>query len=304
MSLRLALLNTALRFGEKRRLARVSDPVELRRIADFKARLMLRAPRGTCIRCEPLEGQELYWITAPGASDNKVILYLHGGGYMFGSLHTHRAVMGHLSRLTGCVVAMPDYRLAPEHPFPAAFDDALLAYDHLRKAGYTSQQIVIGGDSAGGGLSLALLGQLLARGGDRPAGVFAFSPLTDMSFSSPSMVENARRDVLLPAARSQECADFYLDGLPSDDPRVSPVYADMEGAPPVYLAVSKREILRDDTLRMEERLRKRGVSVVLELHDAAPHAWPVFHGLIPEAEATLTNLARWIKTLWRTEDES
>ena len=304
MSLRLALLNTALRFGEKRRLARVSDPVDLRHKADFRARLFLRAPRGTVIRRERQQGLGLYRIAAPGASDRKIILYLHGGAYVFGSVHTHRAVMGHLSRLTGCVVVMPDYRLAPEDPFPAALEDAQLAYDLLQKSGYTSREIVLGGDSAGGGLALALLGQLLAQGDDLPAGVFAFSPLTDMSFSSPSMEENARRDVFLPVTRSRDCADYYLAGHRANDPRVSPVHADMVGAPPVYLAVSEREILRDDALQMEERLRQSGVSVTLERHEAVPHAWPVFHGLLPEADETLKNVSSWIRSLWRTEGES
>lgn len=304
MSLRLTVLNTLLRLIEKPRLARLSDPVALRREADWKARFWLHAPRGTEWERQREQGLDLHWVAAPGSTDDRVILYLHGGAYVFGSVRTHRAVLGHLSRYTGRAVCMPDYRLAPEFPFPAAIEDARLAYGLLLGAGYAPQQIIIGGDSAGGGLALALLGQLIAEGVDLPAGVFAFSPLTDLRFSAPSVRSNAKKDVLLPAERAYVCAELYLAGRDPGDPRASPLHANMEGAPPVYLAVSEREILRDDTLRMVDRLKQDGVRVVLEQHERAPHAWPVFHGLIPEAGETLRNVAGWIKSLSRTEGES
>lgn len=304
MTLRLAILNTFLRLIEKPRLARISDPAALRREADLKGRLWLHAPRGTVWSRQREKGLDLHWAVAPGAADERVILYLHGGAYVFGSVRTHRAVIGHLSRYTCRAVCMPDYRLAPEFPFPAAVDDARLAYGLLLEAGYMAQQIVIGGDSAGGGLAFALLGQLIAEGAELPAGVFAFSPLTDLRFSAPSVRSNAERDVLLPAERAYVCAELYLSGQDAGDPRASPLHADMVGAPPVYLAVSEREILRDDTLRMVERFQKDGVPVTLEQHASAPHAWPVFHGLIPEAADTLRNVADWISSLSKTEGES
>ncbi|MCW9042157.1 MAG: alpha/beta hydrolase [Pseudopelagicola sp.] len=297
MSFRLTVLNAFLRWVEKPRLARASDPVALRRGADFKARLWLHAPRGTAWTCQSDRGLDLHWVVVPRATDERVILYLHGGAYVFGSVRTHRAVLGHMSRHSGHVVVMPDYRLAPEHPFPAAIEDARRAYALLLEAGYQSKQIIVGGDSAGGGLALALLGQLIAEGADLPAGVFAFSPLTDMTFSGSSLGTNSEKDVLLPGDRASLCAEFYLAGHDPNDPRASPLYADMVGAPPVYLAVSEREILRDDTLRMVETLEKADVRVTLERHERAPHAWPVFHGLIPEAGETGRRVAAWIRSL-------
>ncbi len=301
MSLRLALLNAQLRLFEKPLLARARDPEALRKALDWKARIWLHGPRGAHWRKEAVQGLDLHWVTTPGATEDRVILYFHGGGYVFGSPHTHGAMVAHLSRHVGAAACLPTYRLAPENPFPAAIDDARLAYGALREAGYRADQIIIGGDSAGGGLALALLGQLIAEGADLPAGVFAFSPLTDLGFTAPSIRENAGRDVLLPAERAFVCAEYYLAGQDARDPRASPLFAEMKGAPPVYLTVSKREILRDDTLRMVERLNEDGVHVTLELHAEAPHAWPLFHGLIPEARETVEHVAEWINSLSQTE---
>lgn len=304
MSLRLALLNMFLRLIEKPRLARAPDPEALRRVTDWKARFFLREPRRAAWRRQRLQGLDLHWVAAHGATDERVVLYLHGGAYVFGSVHTHGALMAHLSQYSGYVACLPEYRLAPEFPFPAALDDARLAYELLLKAGYTPDRIVVGGDSAGGGLALALLGDLIATGRDLPAGVFAFSPLTDLSFSLPSVRENANADVLLPAERAFVCAEYYLAGHDPRDPKASPLHAGMFGAPPIYLTVSEREILRDDTLLMVQQFKQAGVPVTLETHAKAPHAWPVFHGLIPEAADTLVNVADWINSLWTTEDES
>lgn len=301
MSLRLALLNAQMRFFEKPLLARAPDPTSLRRALDWKARVWLHGPRGATWRNEAAQGLDLHWVTGPGAADDQAILYFHGGAYVFGSPHTHGALVAHLSRYSGVTACMPSYRLAPENPFPAAIDDARLAYDLLRDSGYRSDQIVIGGDSAGGGLALALLGQLIAEGEDLPVGVFALSPLTDLSFTAPSIRENAGCDVLLPAERAFVCAEYYLAGQDPRDPRASPLFADMQGAPPIYLTVSQREILRDDTLRMVERLNEDGAHVTLEVHAEAPHAWPLFQGLIPEARETVERVAEWINSLWQTE---
>ncbi len=304
MSLRLSLLNAQMRLFEKPLLARAPDPKSLRRALDWKARIWLHGPRGAYWRRQTERGLDLHWVAAPGARDDRVILYFHGGAYVFGSPHTHGALVAHLSRYSGHMGCMPSYRLAPENPFPAAIEDARLAYAILREAGYLPEQIVLGGDSAGGGLALALLGQLIAEGESLPAGVFAFSPLTDLSFTAPSIRENADKDVLLPAERAFVCAEYYLAGQEARDPRASPVFADMRGAPPVYLTVSEREILRDDTLRMVERFNEDGVHVTLEVHQQAPHAWPVFHGLIPEAGETVRRTSEWINSLWLTGDES
>jgi len=233
------------------------------------------------------------WAQARDAGEGPVILYLHGGAYVFGSSDTHRAMLARLSALTGMRACLPDYRLAPEHPFPAQIEDALAVYRALR----ADQEIVIGGDSAGGALSLALLHEISAHGVAPPKGVFAFSPLTDMTFSGASIVENAACDVVLTPERIGEMCEMFLAGQDPADPRASPLRGRYEGAPPVWMVVGDTEILRDDAVRMQARLEAQGVTSVLCVASDHPHVWPIFHNLLPEAKATLSDLAIWIRAL-------
>ena len=227
-----------------------------------------------------------------------MLLYAHGGGYVFGSARTHRALVAKICARIGAVGMLPDYRRAPEHIFPAAFDDLRAAYDHVLASGIKPENLLLAGDSAGGGLALGLLGDLLKRNHSLPAGVLALSPLTDMTFSGDSFIRNRHREALLPAHRAREAAEMYLQGHDPTDPRVSPLLADFRGAPPVYLAAGTTEILRDDSLRMAETLRAQGVRVEMELQEDLPHVWPLFHGLLPEARQTLDRIAGWVKPLW------
>ncbi len=294
MSWQRPVLNRFLRWFEKRHLARVRDPAEIRAGFETKARFWFRPPRGSTFRRTELGGVPVLWAQA-GPGDRGVLLYLHGGGYVFGSPDTHRAMLARLSQLTGMRACLPDYRLAPEHAFPAAFDDARAVYDGLLADGIAPARIVLGGDSAGGGLALALLGDLVARGQPLPRAAFAFSPLTDMSFSGDSLRANAAADVMLPAARASEMADMYLQGHDPRDPRASPLFADFTGAPPVWLSVGDTEILLADTTRLAVRLRDQGVAVSLNIAQDLPHVWPLFQRLLPEADATLADLAQWIR---------
>ncbi|MBZ0124672.1 MAG: alpha/beta hydrolase, partial [Roseovarius sp.] len=211
MSLRRRLLNAWLRLTEKRALARAATPQELRAPFEIKARLFFRAPRGTVCERGDVAGVPVQWVAARGVrrEDAPLLLYFHGGGYVFGSPGTHRAMLARLSQLARLPACLPGYRLAPEHPFPAAVEDALAV--HTALAGRPGG-VVLGGDSAGGGLALAVLGEVLRRGMAPPAGLFAFSPLTDMTFSGKSLRGNARADPLLPAARAHEMAAMYLQG--------------------------------------------------------------------------------------------
>jgi len=296
MSLRASLINISLRTFEKRRLRRTETPEELRRGFERSARLFFHAPRGSDFEPGSLGGVSTLKVTGPEAREDHLLLYFHGGGYVMGSPATHKAMLARLSILTGRVALLPDYRKAPEHPFPAAIDDALAVYNGLCAEGEASR-IVMGGDSAGGGLVLALLGEICAKGLPQPAGVFAFSPLTDMTFSGESFSENARSDVMLPVSRARDMEEKYLAGADPADPRASPILAGFSGAAPVWLAVGDTEILRDDTRRMTQRLRKEGVAVTEVVEHDLPHVWPLFQGLMPEANATLRDLAGWIKAL-------
>ena len=296
MSLARNLLNPWLRLTEKRRLAREIDPAALRRTLEAKARLFFHAPRGTAFARDRIGDVPVQWVAARGVAREAgpLLLYFHGGGYVFGSSDTHRALLGRLSAETGLPACLADYRLAPEHPFPAAFEDALAVWRDLanRPGG-----VILGGDSAGGGLALAVLGEILREGLPGPVALFAFSPLTDFTLSGESLRVNAGADVMLPAARAPETAELYLQGAPAGDPRASPLFADFTGAPPVWLTAGDTEILLDDTRRMAARLRAQGVAVTETIARDLPHVWPFFHALLPEARTTLHALAGWIRRL-------
>ncbi|MEB8387134.1 alpha/beta hydrolase [Rhodobacteraceae bacterium KMM 6894] len=299
MSLRARLLTGWLRQTEKRLMAHTQRPDQLRRRMERTARLFFRPPRdvrfgGVTLGDGPhLNGIE---VVPQNHRTGPLILYLHGGGYVFGSPRTHRAMMAHLAVRTRLRAILPCYRLAPEHPFPAALDDALTAYravmDH--PAG-----VILGGDSAGGGLSLSLLAQIKVWGLRPPIGTFCFSPLTDFTFSGDSFVSNASADAVLPANRATDMAKTYLCGAAPDDPRASPLFADFTGAGPVWLTVGDTEILLDDTRRMTERLVAQGVDVTCVTERDLPHVWPLMQGMIPEARQTLTELSGWITALSR-----
>ena len=293
MSLLRPVLNTWLRLVEKPRLARAESHEALRQSFERQARLFFRGPRGSRYAEGTAGGVPVTRVAARGVADDAgpLVLHFHGGGYVFGSSRTHRAMLARLSALSGVPAWLPDYRLAPEHPFPAAVEDALAAWGAVagRPGG-----VILGGDSAGGGLALALLAEIGRRGLPAPRGLYALSPLTDLTFSGASIGDNARADAVLPASRVSDMAAMYLPGGDADDPRASPLLADFTGAPPVWLTVGDTEILRDDTLRMAARLRAQGVAVEVTVEHDLPHVWPIFQPFLPEATATLRALAGWI----------
>lgn len=296
MSRRLRLLSAWLRLTEKRRLSREADPARLRRGFERQSRLFLPAPRGATRRMLPLGDREALAVRGAGGPDRQdaPILHFHGGAYVMGSPRTHWKMLARLSALTGRPAFLPAYRLAPEHPCPAAIEDALAVWRAICTR-YDPARIVLGGDSAGGGLALGLLGEILRLGLPAPGALYAMSPFTDMTFSGASIRENAERDALLPVSRLADLRKMVMAGGDPEDPRISPLQARFAGAGPVWLCCSEAEILRDDTLRMAARLRDDGVAVTLVREQTPPHVWPIFAGLIPEADVTLDALARWIE---------
>ncbi|MBI1218359.1 MAG: alpha/beta hydrolase fold domain-containing protein [Rhodobacteraceae bacterium] len=303
-SLNLAALNLALRLVVKPRLARTKEPVAARREFECAAWAVFRAPPYPLwlpgVVPGPAGGLVVSRISTGPVDRRRVILYLHGGAYVAGSPRTHRAMLARLSLLAGVPVLAPDYRLAPEHPFPAALEDAQAAWQHLYDAGYDPEHIVIGGDSAGGGLAFALLSRL-CRAGTPPAAAFAFSPWADLAGGSPSVAGNARLDPLLPAGRMVEVAAMYLQGHPAEDPEASPVMAEFPAPAPVLLQHSQTEILRDDTLRLAARLRSFGGAVTVQDWPSAPHVWQVFDGWVPESRDALERAGAFIRAALRPE---
>ncbi len=292
-SRRLRALVTLLRLTAKPALARMSGPAEARRAFERAARWGLLRRPPFVVHLVDGGVPQIHWVSSGRSRVRGVILYLHGGACIAGSPATHEGLAARLSRLSGVRVALPAYRLAPDHPAPAAFDDACAAHAALRARGYRPDEIVLAGDSAGGGLALALLAELCARG-QAPAGVIAFSPWVDLTLSGASVRDNARVDPLLPAARAEEVVGYVRGALATDDPRLSPLFARFERPPPVMIEVGETEILRDDALRMAERLRAAGGEVRLGVRPLVPHAWPLFDGWFPEARQTLRCAARFV----------
>ncbi|MCP3968844.1 MAG: alpha/beta hydrolase [Rhodobacteraceae bacterium] len=296
MSIRLRLFNLTSRLTVKPLLRWQTDVGLARRSFARLTRVLCRVPPYTAQLPDRFIPGD--WIWSRPRRTRDAMLWLHGGGYIVGSPETHRAMVARLARLTGLRVLVPDYRLAPEQAFPAAFEDAVAAWDSLVMRGYAPDRIVIGGDSAGGGLALALAAHLCGKG-TPPGAIVAFSPWTDMTLSGASLAENAKYDVFFPAHRVAELRGMVDGGADPKDPRLSPLFADFPACPPVLLQCSGSEILRDDTLRMADRLRVAGAEVSLQVLPGAPHVWQLFDGLVPEARQSLRAAAGFIAAALR-----
>jgi acetyl esterase/lipase len=251
-------------------------------------------PRGTTVTTKPLGGIATDWVAHPATGARGFVLYLHGGGYITGSPRTHRGLAARLAKGAKVCVAVPDYRLAPEHPHPAAVDDALAAYRGLLEQGIPPNKIIIAGDSAGGGLSLALALRLKAVPLPQPAGLVLLSPFTDITFSGGSMQDAQQKDWLLTREWMHEAAKHYGGGQDPKQPTLSPLYGDLTGLPPTLIQVGGDEYLRDDSTRITARAREQGVAVALEVWQRLWHVWQLHAGQIPEADDAVASICRFI----------
>lgn len=230
-----------------------------------------------------------------GAAEATAILYLHGGIFIAGSPRTHRRLGRALAQELGSSVYVIDYRLAPEHPYPAALDDAETAWDCLRGLGYDAEQIVIAGDSAGGGLALALAQRLRDREqSEHAAALILISPYADLTTQSDSMHSLAGRDPMLSAKVLRRGGDYYRGPLAADDPRVSPLFGDMHHLPPILIQVGSEEVLLDDALRLEGRVRAAGGDIECQVWPGLWHDFQLFQGLIPEAGQAVAEIRRYL----------
>lgn len=224
----------------------------------------------------------------PGAAASRAILYLHGGAYMAGSATSHGGLAASLAAAANMTVMLPDYRLAPEHPFPAALDDARTAYLELTAAGMT---LSLAGDSAGGGLALALAMDLRDRGDPLPDSLALVSPWTDMTLSGASITARADIDPMVTADALRAAIASYAAGLPCDDPRLSPLFADLAGLPPMLIQVGERERLRDDAVRLATRAHDAGVIADYREWPGMVHVWHLFGSHIPEGKLAIEEMA-------------
>lgn len=234
-------------------------------------------------------------VTTPSADPGRSIVYLHGGGYCIGSLTSHRAMVGHLAQHAKATVYAVDYRLAPEHPAPAALEDAVRAYRWVVEGVGSPTRTVIAGDSAGGGLTLATLLALRDGGGPLPAAGVLVSPWADLSQSGESMVSKAAEDPLVRAQDLDEWSRHYRGDVPAEDPRVSPLFGDLAGLPPLLIDVGTSEVLLDDARRVARRAITAGVDVTLTEGEELIHVWHFFAGAVPEADEALARIGRFIE---------
>jgi epsilon-lactone hydrolase len=244
----------------------------------------------------PLRGEWLERVdSATGLAGNPTVLYCHGGGYYFCSPRTHRSIVFGLATRADASIFSLDYRLAPEHRFPAALDDTLAAYRQLIAMGTSPESIVIAGDSAGGGLALATLVALRDAGDPLPAGGLLFSPWTDLAAAGASIRTNDSADPMFCGASIKLGAQVYLGDTPPTHPYASPVYADLQGLPPLYVMAGSTEVLLDDSQRVANNARAAGVDCEFEVWKNMPHVWPMFAPFIPEANRALDHAAAFVR---------
>ncbi|WP_310396943.1 alpha/beta hydrolase [Hymenobacter sp.] len=248
---------------------------------------------------------EAEWLRPRAAHPTRVLLYLHGGGYVLGSLNTHRSLAGSLAQRCGLNVLTINYRKAPDHPFPAALDDAKRAYRWLLRHGHRPHDIVVAGDSAGGGLALALLLALRDAGEPAPAAGIGLSPWTDLNLPITALRRVAREEgLLLEALQMRTWGPLYAHKTPLTHPLLSPAQADLHGLPPLLIQVSTAEVLYDDAVKFVDKARAAGVAVTLHSFEGLVHWWHLFWRLVPEARQALDQVAGFLTGLWADQEAS
>lgn len=289
-SLRSRLLYALIRLFYKRQ---ISEDIPSQRSYLDRLEELVPAPLKIEVNEISADGVACEWILPGDEISTQVVFYLHGGGYVTKMPLLHRNFLHRLAEASMCQYLMVDYRLAPEFPFPAALADALTAYQWLLKQGWNAQQVMIAGDSAGGGLALALLQVLRDLHIPLPAGAILMSPWTDLTGSGESNSTLAEEDALLDGENLQECAREYAGAADLMHPWVSPLFGDLHGLPDSLILVGGREILRDDSTRLAARMEQDGVKVELVVEPFMGHVYPAYAG-IPEAQKAIKLIADFI----------
>jgi len=239
------------------------------------------------------------WVWPPEVTSGCAVLYLHGGGYIAGSIRTHRPLAARISRAARAPVLLVDYRLAPEYPFPAAVCDATSAYRWLLGRQFSPSKLAVAGDSAGGGLAIASMIALRDDGVELPAAGVCLSPWLDLAMTGASVATNEGKDPVLRRADLEFMAARYLGAADPRTPTASPLYARLAGLPPLLFQVGTDEILLDDARRCAERARREGVSVELEVWEGMIHVWQFAVGLIPEAARAVRRVGGFVRARWQ-----
>ncbi len=248
------------------------------------------------IQCEPVQVRDVpaEWISAPDAAEGRVLLYLHGGGYSIGSINTHREMVSRIARAISARALLIDYRLAPEHPHPAALEDSTAAYQWLLAHGADPSKIVIAGDSAGGGLTVATLAELRDAKEPLPAAAVCLSPWLDLECTGESHKTKADVDPMVTFDGVRIMARLYAGDADLREPLISPLYADLSGLPPILIQVGTSEVLLDDSTRLADKARKAGVDVVLEPWEDMIHVWHLFASMLPEGQQAIDRIGEFV----------
>ena len=285
------------RFLSKRVIGSSLDPnttIDEMRLGLEKATKLSILPAKTNVDKISYNNVSAEWISTTYSDDKNAVLYLHGGGYNIGSPRTHREFAAHISNASRAMVLLPDYRLAPENPFPAGLEDAISSYQYLLDKGYQNSKIAIAGESAGGGLTLATCLALRERNISLPSSLACLSPWTDLEMKGDSIKTLADRDPMLKLASLETMASNYTGTNDSKLPLISPIHADYKDLPPMLIHVGSDEILLDDSRRVAYKAKQDGVDVTLKIYDGMWHFFHVFYRLMPESKAATKEVGAFI----------
>ncbi len=291
MSIRASIISFVLRHTIRKQMSTFEEPAALRK---QMSRSTGNPPADVTVETDSAGGVPSEWLTAQGAAEDAVLLYLHGGGYVFGGPDSHRDIAWRLAKETRLKVLLIDYRLAPEHPFPAAVEDATTAYRFLLAEGYAADRIVLAGDSAGGGLATALMVNLKTLAVPLPKAAALISPWVDMTLLGESLLGNADKDVMLSPEAINRFATHYLNGQDPRSPLASPLHADLSSLPPVYVIVGSGEVLLSDSESLVEQLKAAGGEAELVVWPGMPHAFPVLSAFLPEGREAIGNISAFL----------
>ncbi len=254
-----------------------------------------RTVRGVSLQRVPVGETSAEWLTPDGAGAERVILYIHGGAWVLGWYNAHRLMVSRLAKAARMRTFALDYRLAPEHPFPAALEDCLAAYRCLLDLGVAPQKIIIAGDSSGGNLTLATLLKLKASGEPLPAAGVCLSPATNLAERGASFQTNARKEAILPPNLASIGRAAYVQNLDPRDPLISPFFGDLHGLPPLLIQAGADELLLSDATSFAEKARQAGVPVTLEVYPGMWHVWQIYAPYLPEANQALRSIVCFIQ---------
>jgi acetyl esterase/lipase len=270
------------------------DVIESRARFEKMGAFLGGAPDARCEKVD-VDGVPAEWVSAADVDASRAVLYLHGGGYAIGSINTHRRLAFDISAASGARVLLLDYRLAPEHPFPAAVDDAATAWRWLLRQGFAANKLAIAGDSAGGGLTIATLVNLRDRKLGLPACAVAISPWIDLEGIGTSMTARSAQDPMVQKAGLTWMADMYLAGKDARTPLAAPLHADLSGLPPVLVQVGTAETLLDDATRIAERLHSAGGEVKLSVWPNMLHVFPLFAPILTEGRDGCLEIGQFMR---------